>query len=66
MVITIGYKIDSEHRFGPVLKCKDKRFVEKYGDAVHIPSRCLYRVMSKMSDYVNNELKEECLFEMED
>lgn len=65
MVITIGYKIENDYRFGPVLRSKDKRFVEKYGEEVHIYSPDLYRTMNIMANYVNNKLKEECLFEME-
>ena len=63
MVITIRNGGGAGHWL--YLDCKDKRFVERYGGRVFAEGRNFYLASVEISKWVNNELKEECLFEID-
>lgn len=47
-------------------RCKDKRFVEKYGDELlRVDGKHIYPVLAGMADWVNNELHEQFLIEVD-
>lgn len=62
MVITIYQGFDNSY---VMLGSKDKRFHEVWGNVVKIPSSLIYTNFSHIADWCNNELGEECLFEMD-
>ena len=47
-----------------LLSSKDKRFAEAWGELVRIPSTMFYKNLSEIAAWVNNDLEEECLFEV--
>ena len=50
---------------GIILTSKDKRFTDAYGDIYAIPSSRVYEGLSGIASWANNELGEECLFEVD-
>ena len=61
MVITIYEGYDKSY---VMLGSKDERFRKEWGEVVKIPSTMFYRNLSEIASWVNNELDEECLFEV--
>lgn len=62
MVITISRASNGD----AIIRCHNKKFIEKNKtDEMKFPVGYLLTVMSAMSDWCNNELKEECLFDVE-
>lgn len=63
MTITIyeGYYDDSYVLVGS----KDERFRVAWGNTMRIPTSLLYKNLAEISFWVNNELGEECLFEID-
>lgn len=48
-----------------LIESKRSEFIKRYGKMlVEIPAKDLVKEMTKISRWVNNELKEECLFEI--
>lgn len=62
MVITIYEGYDNSY---VLLGSKDERFSKAYGRVVRIPTNLLYKNLSEISAWVNNELGEECLFDVD-
>ena len=62
MIITI-YKGTDSHSV--LLGSKDHRFAEAWGSVYRAPVNCIYDELSNITRWVNNELKEECLFEVD-
>lgn len=62
MTITIyeGYSIGYV-----LLGSKDERFHRHYGNIVRTSLTCLYATMTDIAKWVNNELGEECLFDID-
>ena len=48
-----------------IIKAKDKRFIERYGTALRTTAENFYLASVEISRWCNNELKEECLFEID-
>lgn len=44
---------------------KDQRFAQAWGSVFRCPVSNIYRDLSQITTWCNNELKEECLFEVE-
>ena len=62
MTITI---YDSVKPNKVIVENKRDKFVERYGHInIYVDKKDLFSVMQEMSKWVNNELKEECLFEI--
>lgn len=47
------------------LTSKNAQFKVFWGDVIRINSSALYDTLSEISDFVNNELCDECLFEID-
>ena len=63
MTITIHEGYDKSY---VILSCKREEFRKNYGCTTHgINTANLYRELSAVAEWVNNELGEECLFEMD-
>ena len=62
MIVTIRESNDNTH---VLLGCKDKRFAQAWGDIYKCPVSNIYRDLSQITYWCNNELKEECLFEVD-
>lgn len=62
MTVTIHEGNDKAH---VVLGSKDNRFAQVWGDVYKCPVSNIYRDLSQITYWCNNELKEECLFEVE-
>ena len=62
MIVTIHEGNDKAH---VVLGSKDKRFAQAWGEVYKCPVSNIYRDLSQITYWCNNELKEECLFEVE-
>ena len=62
MVITIYDSYDSSY---VILGSKNEEFIKAYGERYKIPSSAIYTQLSKISNYVNNELHDECIFEID-
>ncbi len=61
MVITV---YDSVKKGSAIVEnCTRKEFIEKYGHT-YFTTEDLFKTMKEISIWVNNELKEECLFEV--
>lgn len=62
MVITIYRGFDDSY---VLLGCKDERFHKAWGSVVKIPCSCIYKNFAEIACWCNNDLGEECLFEMD-
>lgn len=62
MTITIYEGYDSSYI---LLGSKDERFQKEWGQAVRVPVGLIYRNLAEIAAWVNNELEEECLFEVD-
>ena len=61
MVVTVATRND-----GYVwLKCKNKRYIEAWGNENRTTKADLFSCMSALTSWANNELNEEMLFEVE-
>ena len=61
MTITISKGYDNTY---VMLRCHDYRFRRHFG-IVDATMSTLFKEMERISDYVNNVLREDCLFEVE-
>lgn len=62
MVVTIYECYDKHH---VILKSNNKEFKEKYGSHIYLPTDTIYKKFSEIATWANNDLKEECLFEVD-
>ena len=62
MTITIYEGYDKSYI---ALGSKNEEFAKTWGSIYRVPVTSLYREMSALAEWVNNELGEECLFEMD-
>lgn len=62
MVITIYEGYDKSYI---TLGSKDERFQKAFGYSIRVPANLVYRSLSEVCAYVNNELGEDCLFEVD-
>ena len=64
MIVTVTCSTENERDIE--LICNNPKFKEKYNSStVRIDGKYLYRIMFGMTEWANNELKEELLFEVE-
>ena len=61
MTITIYEGYDKSYI---MLGSKDERFVQELGSVYKVPVGNVYNDLERVSSWVNNELGEECLFEI--
>ena len=62
MIITVYESIKPDKA---LIESKNDKFIERYGKMlVEIPAKDLVHEMRMISVWVNNDLKEECLFEI--
>ena len=62
MTITIYEGYDDSY---VLVGSKDERFRAVWGNMMTIPTRLVYKNLEEISSWVNNELSEECLFEID-
>lgn len=62
MVITIYEGYDKSY---VLLGSKDERFAKNYGSVMRVFTNNLYRELADISAWINNDLEEECLFEID-
>ena len=62
MTITIFKGYDDYH---VMLGSKDTRFAETWGSVYKVPVSHIYTELSQVAYWCNNELGEECLFEVD-
>lgn len=62
MIITIYEGYDKTYI---MLGAKDKRFSQAWGSVYKVPVSNIYKDLAQVASWVNNELGEECLFEMD-
>ena len=62
MTITIYEGYDNSY---VMLGSKDVRFAKNWGSVVKIPTSAIYKELSQIATWCNNEFGEECLFEMD-
>ena len=62
MIITIYRGSDDSHI---LLGSKDSRFHVLWGNIVQVPVLLVYVSLADITAWVNNELNEECLFEID-
>ena len=62
MTITIYEGYDNSY---VMLGSKDERFVKAWGSVFKIPVSAMYKDLSQVAYWCNNELGEECLFEVD-
>ena len=62
MIITIYEGYDKSY---VMLGSKDDRFHKAFGSVVKIPTSAVYRDLAQISFWANNELGEECVFEVD-
>lgn len=62
MTITIYEGYDNSYI---MLGCKDQRFHDAWGSVVKIPVSSVYKNLAQVASWCNNDLGEECLFEVD-
>ena len=62
MTITIYEGYDKSYI---MLGSKDKRFAEAWGSVFRVPASNIYKDLASVASWANNELGEECLFEVD-
>lgn len=62
MVVTVYEGYDKSY---VMLGSKDPRFAESWGSVYKVPVSNIYRDLSQVAIWANNELGEELLFEMD-
>lgn len=62
MIITIYAGYDNSY---VLLGSKNEEFHKTWGNIVRIPASAIYRDLAQISAWCNNELNEECLFEVD-
>lgn len=62
MVITIYEGYDKSYI---LLGSKDERYAQAWGNVHRVRVTDLYRELASITNWVNNELGEECLFEVD-
>lgn len=60
MVITV---YESVKKGSAIVECKSDKFINKY-NKMYFTTDNLLKTMTEIATWCNNELKEECLFEM--
>ena len=64
MIITIYESYNKSHSL--VLSSKDDAFQERWGNRITVDkSANIYKVFSDIADWCNNEIGDECLFEVD-
>lgn len=48
-----------------ILKSKHPEFIKKYGRQYEVSTRFIYMMLAEVTSWANNDLKEECLFEVD-
>lgn len=48
-----------------ILTSKNPRFINKYGEKYETSTRFIYMTLADITSWANNELNEECLFEVD-
>lgn len=62
MTITIYAGYDASY---VMLGSKDERFGKAWGSVMKVPTSGIYKDLAQISFWCNNELDEECLFEVD-
>ena len=62
MTLTIYEGYDKSY---VTVSSKDERFTKEWGSFIRVPASAVYRQLADISKWVNNELEEECLFEID-
>lgn len=62
MVIAISEGLNKAYI---VLNSKDRRFRQKYDVDYKVDALSVYKELASIASWVNNDLNEECLFEMD-
>lgn len=65
MVIEITERSDYQRvNFTVALGCRNDRlaFENEFGNEPHSTKNGMFKMMCRMADFVNNELKDECMF----
>ena len=62
MTITIYEGYDNSYI---TLGCKDERFNRRYGGFLRVPTTSAYKDLAEVASWCNNDLGEECLFEVD-
>ncbi len=62
MTITIYEGYDSSY---VIIKAKNENFRKRYGGQLEVPVTELFKTMLEISVWVNNDLGDACLFEVE-
>lgn len=62
MIITIHEGYDKSYI---LLGSKDERYAKSWGNVHRVRVTDLYRELNSIANWVNNELGEECLFEVD-
>ncbi|MBQ6483080.1 MAG: hypothetical protein IJI45_18395 [Anaerolineaceae bacterium] len=62
MIVTIYEGYDDGY---VLLGSKDERFHQAWGNVVRVSNKNLYRNLTEIATWVNNDLGEECLFEVD-
>lgn len=62
MTITIYQGYDNSYI---MVGSKDERFAATWGNVVKVPNNQIYNELSNIAAWVNNDLGEECLFEID-
>lgn len=62
MIITIYEGYDKSYI---MLGSKDERFAKAWGSVFKVPTSNIFKDLQQVASWCNNELGEECLFEIE-
>jgi hypothetical protein len=62
MTLTIYKGSDTSY---VLIGSKDERFAEAWGGVVKVPTNHLYEQLSDIAKWANNDIGEECLFEID-
>lgn len=62
MTVTIYEGYDKSY---VMLGSKDERFAKTWGSVFKVPVSAIYKDLSQVTAWCNNELGEECLFEVD-
>lgn len=62
MTLTIRKGVTPDHF---ILTSKDRRFTKEFGAVYKVYNYRVYDTLAEITAWVNNELEEECLFEVD-